>query len=63
MVKKRKVPTGSDVSSGTFKCNNCGQIIRGRSMSSLPPCPKCHGTSWRIIEGKGDARKDPYPRR
>lgn len=63
MVKKKHVPTGSDVSAGSFRCNNCGQVISGQSMSSLPPCPKCHGTDWRVLTGRGDAREDPKSKR
>ena len=39
------VPTGSDVSAGTYRCTNCGQELTLQSEKSLPPCPNCNGTS------------------
>ncbi len=35
------VPTGSDISAGTYRCTNCGEEITTQSEKSLPPCPKC----------------------
>lgn len=60
-MKKNDVPSGSDVSAGTFKCNSCGKTITAPSVKSLPPCPWCHGSSWQVLSGKGDSKKDPYP--
>lgn len=54
------VPTGSDVSAGTYACASCGETISVQSVSSLPPCPQCSGTSWQTVTG-GDSGKDPYP--
>ena len=55
------IPVGSDVSSGTYRCNNCGYELDVQSSVSLPPCPKCDGPySWVAITG-GDAAADPYP--
>jgi Zn finger protein HypA/HybF involved in hydrogenase expression len=56
-------PVGSDVSAGTYRCNNCGYELTIQSAQSLPPCPKCEGPySWQTVSG-GDAREDPYPDR
>ena len=68
MMKKTCVPYGSDVSSGTFKCVDCGKKISVSSVTSLPPCPdfdknthlkKC----WKVLSGNGDSPLDPYPNR
>jgi DNA-directed RNA polymerase subunit RPC12/RpoP len=32
------VPAGSDVSSGTYKCANCGYELQVGSTKNLPPC-------------------------
>ena len=62
-MQKPHVPSGSDVSAGTFQCNNCGKIISTSSVTSLPPCGACHGSSWKVLSGGGDAKDDPYPNR
>ena len=54
------VPTGSDVSAGTYKCTNCDQTIDAGSIASLPPCPSCSNTEWETVTG-GDSVDDPYP--
>jgi Zn finger protein HypA/HybF involved in hydrogenase expression len=54
-------PIGSDVSSGTYRCTNCGDEIQVGSVQSLPPCPSCGGPNeWAPITG-GDSARDPYP--
>ena len=56
-------PIGSDVSSGTYSCTNCGNQITVSSVQSLPPCPSCGGPNdWGVVSG-GDSRDDPYPDR
>ena len=40
------VPAGSDVSSGTYKCTNCGYRLQVQSTQHLPPCPSCHNGFW-----------------
>lgn len=59
---KNEVPYGSDVSSGTYKCPNCGRTISVQSVTSLPPCA-CGGPKhyWIAKTGVGDAVNDPYP--
>jgi hypothetical protein len=57
------IPVGSDVSSGTYRCGNCGYELSVQSVVSLPPCPRCEGPySWSEVTG-GDAKDDPYPDR
>ncbi len=65
-MKKTNVPYGSDVSAGTYKCDDCGYIYSNQSKKSLPPCPRHdyvpHSfNSWSILSGQGDAEEDPYP--
>jgi C4-type Zn-finger protein len=67
-MKKSGVPYGSDVSAGTYICDDCGYKYSNQSKTSLPPCPKFskdthRKRSWTIIAGQGDALKDPYPDR
>jgi predicted nucleic acid-binding Zn-ribbon protein len=54
------VPAGSDVSSGTYQCTNCGYELQVGSTSSLPPCPSCANGEYKTLSG-GDSADDPYP--
>lgn len=54
------VPAGSDVSSGTYKCTNCGYELGVTSTKHLPPCPSCGNGHWDTLSG-GDSVNDPYP--
>ena len=54
------VPAGSDVSSGTYQCTQCGNQIDVSSTKSLPPCPSCGNGQWNTMSG-GDSGQDPYP--
>ncbi len=56
------VPAGSDVSSGTYKCTNCGYELEVSSTQSLPPCPSCENGRYETVSG-GDSVEDPYPDR
>jgi predicted nucleic acid-binding Zn-ribbon protein len=56
------VPAGSDVSSGTYQCTNCGNNLEGSSTTHLPPCPQCRNGEYTTVSG-GDSRDDPYPDR
>ena len=56
------VPAGSDVSSGTYECTNCGYELQVGSTDNLPPCPSCGNGSYNTRSG-GDAAEDPYPDR
>jgi hypothetical protein len=54
------VPAGSDVSSGTYNCTQCGYELSVSSTKHLPPCPSCGNAEWNTKSG-GDAVDDPYP--
>ena len=54
------VPSGSDVSAGTYQCTQCGNQIDVGSSQSLPPCPSCGNGQWNTVSG-GDSAQDPYP--
>ena len=41
------VPAGSDVSSGTYSCTQCGYELDVSSTKHLPPCPSCGNAEWR----------------
>lgn len=52
------VPAGSDLSSGTYRCTECGYELSVQSIKSLPPCPECSNGAWNTISG-GDSTDDP----
>jgi Zn finger protein HypA/HybF involved in hydrogenase expression len=52
------IPSGSDVSAGTYRCTECGNEIQMSSSQSIPPCPSCSNQSWEAVSG-GDAASDP----
>jgi predicted nucleic acid-binding Zn-ribbon protein len=54
------VPTGSDVSAGTYRCATCSYELEVGSTRSLPPCPSCGNGKWHTVTG-GDSADDPYP--
>ena len=56
------VHSGSDVTSGTYKCTQCGYELQVGSTDNLPPCPSCKNGQWHTVTG-GDAAEDPYPDR
>jgi predicted nucleic acid-binding Zn-ribbon protein len=56
------VPAGSDVSSGTYSCTQCGYELDVGSTKHLPPCPSCGNAEWSTQSG-GDSVDDPYPDR
>ena len=56
------VPSGSDVSAGTYRCTQCGYELDVQSTKNLPPCPSCSNGSWDTVTG-GDSVDDPYPGR
>ncbi len=39
--------TGEITSAGTLTCTKCGQTVRLKHSSHIPPCPRCHGTEFR----------------
>lgn len=39
--------TGEKPGSGTYTCDNCGQVVvLDDNTDTLPPCPKCNGTEF-----------------
>jgi lipopolysaccharide biosynthesis regulator YciM len=56
------VPSGSDVSAGTYRSTQCGYEIDVDSTQHLPPCPSCGNGAWDTVSG-GDSVHDPYPDR
>jgi rubrerythrin len=50
-------PSGSDVTSGTYRCTECGQILEMGSAKSIPPCPICENEEWEALSG-GDSPAD-----
>ena len=56
------VPAGSDVSSGTYACTNCGYELEVGSTKNLPPCLSCGNGQYHTKSG-GDSVDDPYPDR
>jgi len=39
--------TGEKPGIGVYKCTKCGELVRlNDSTDVLPPCPKCHNTSY-----------------
>jgi len=39
--------TGEITSIGALQCTNCAQIIHFHETGHIPPCPKCHGTTFK----------------
>jgi hypothetical protein len=65
-MQKDYVPYGSDISSGTYACVDCGRKYSGTSKTSMPPCTdfteQTHPLKgWKVLTGQGDAPQDPYP--
>jgi len=52
------IPAGSNVTSGTYRCTQCGNQIQMGSSESIPPCPSCSNETWETVSG-GDAASDP----
>ena len=55
-------PAGSDVSSGTYKCTDCGYELKAGSSKNLPPCHSCGNGRYETLSG-ADSKDDPYPDR
>ncbi len=34
---------------GTLQCKSCGELLHFHQTGHIPPCPKCHGTTFRRI--------------
>lgn len=40
--------TGEITGLGTLVCTGCGQELHFHKPGHIPPCPKCHGSSYRL---------------
>jgi ribosomal protein S27AE len=39
--------TGEKPGKGRYRCSKCGEVIYLNDATDvLPPCPKCHNTTW-----------------
>jgi hypothetical protein len=39
---------------GTLQCKSCGELLHFHATGHIPPCPKCHGTTYRRLStGEG----------
>jgi hypothetical protein len=43
--------TGEVVAPGTLECLACHQVMHMHQTAQIPPCPKCHATTFRRIRG------------
>lgn len=41
--------TGEVAGIGTLQCKSCGELLHFHHTGHIPPCPKCHGTTFRRI--------------
>lgn len=41
--------TGEVCGIGTLQCKSCGELLHFHQTGHIPPCPKCHGTTFRRI--------------
>jgi hypothetical protein len=41
--------TGEIVGIGTLECKGCGELLHFHHTGHVPPCPKCHGITFRRI--------------
>jgi hypothetical protein len=56
LVQRREpIPTGTDVSTCTYRCTECGSEVKVDSVESLPPCLVCKRISW--VEVSGPSRR------
>ena len=46
--------TGEIVSIGTLECKSCGEVLRFHHIGHIPPCPKCHGTTYRRLSSSDE---------
>ncbi len=46
-LDKRAHPhTGEIIGAGTLVCDQCGEKLHFHKAGKIPPCPKCHGTTF-----------------
>ena len=41
--------TGEVTGPATLKCDKCGEVLQFRRAGKIPPCPKCHETSFHRV--------------
>lgn len=41
--------TGEVTAMGTLQCKSCGEVLHFHGPGHIPPCPKCHGTTFRRL--------------
>jgi hypothetical protein len=41
--------TGEIAGIGTLQCKSCGELLHFHHTGHIPPCPKCHGTTYRRL--------------
>lgn len=46
--------TGEITGIGTLQCKGCGEKLHFHKTGHIPPCPKCHGTSFRRLSTRDD---------
>ena len=46
--------TGEITGVGTLTCEGCGELLHFHSSGHIPPCPKCHGTSFKRVSHSAD---------
>lgn len=46
--------TGEVTGVGTLSCTACGQPIHFHATGRIPPCPKCHTTTFRRVPGSDE---------
>lgn len=39
---------------GTLQCKSCGELLHFHKTGHIPPCPKCHGTTYRRLSSRED---------
>ncbi len=45
--------SGEMTGPGTLACRGCGQTMQFHEPGHIPPCPKCHGTTFRRATDEG----------
>jgi hypothetical protein len=45
--------TGEVTGLGTLECKSCGEQLHFHKPGHIPPCPKCHGTTFRRLNHEG----------
>ena len=47
-----RFPAGSDVTSGTYTCTECGFKLHVATAEHLPPCPSCGCDEFHTASGE-----------